>query len=215
MALTPQETAYIRQLQAQISAQGQQLAELARRPRSIDEEIDAIVGRRIVYTLSGEQSFTIANLGQRGTPISMLVSQDGPFVMTHYPCISWYPNAPSNADQAGKWRPVSSYPLAAQQGGLSAANAESTYLDIIDVAYELVDGGSGRQFQNLTVGPHLISTRENMIPLPAKTLFAPNASLQVFITYLDIFFGTAATNDTTGGMLHVDIPGFRIVNLGQ
>jgi hypothetical protein len=213
MPLTAQETAYIRQMQAQIQSQGATLAAL-QRGRDPEDEIDAIPGRRIVYTLSGDQSFTIAQLGLRTSPISMLVSQDGPFIMTHYPAFSWYPNAPSTADNLGKWRPVASYPLPAQQGGLSSANAESTLYDMIDISYEIVDGGSGRQFQNLTVGPHLMSTRDSMIKLPQRTKFEPNATIQVFVTFNDIFFGTAPTNDTTGGNLHVDIPGFRIVNLG-
>jgi hypothetical protein len=210
MALTPQESAFIRQLQAQQQAMAATIAELQRRPRSITEEIDAIPGRRMVYTLSGEQAFTIASLGLRTTPISMVVSQDGPFIMTDYPAITWYPNAPANADHVGKWRPVSSYPLHTQQGGLSSANLESTSYDKIDVAYEIVDGGSGRQFQNLTVGPNLLS-REKLQKTPVPTKFEPNATIQVFITYLDILFGATSAVPTTGGQLHVDIPGYRII----
>lgn len=212
--------AVIRQLNTVVKQQNQELsnlrtavAELQKRPRSITEEIDSIPGRRIVYTLSGEQSFTSTQNGTRGNPISFLVSQDGPFVMTHYPCIGWYPNAPSNADRYGIWSPISSYPLPRQNSGGAADNAQGTWLDTIDISYEIVDGGSQRAFQNITVGPNLISTRDNMIPLPVPTLFAPNTTIQVYITYNDIFFGTAPTVDTTGGLLHVDLPGYRIVQL--
>lgn len=213
MALTPQESAYIRQLAAQVQA-------LQSRPMgggggdSDAAEIDAEPGRRVNYTLSGDLTFTIANLGLRSSPISMLVNQDGPFVMTHYPAFAWYANAPSTATASGKWRPVASYPLPAQQNGLGAVNAESTGYDIIDIAYELVDGGSQRGFQNLVVGPHLMSTRESFIKLPRPTRFAPNTTIQVYVTLNDIFFGGGAAVPTTGGILHVDIPGYRIVNLG-
>lgn len=214
MAMTPEEAAFVRNLAARVNQTQTQLQQADRRPRSITEEIDSIPGRRIVYTLSGDLTFTIAQLGLRSTPISMFVSQDGPFVMTHYPAFAWAPNAPAGATQHGQWRPVASYPLPAQQGGLGAANVPSTTYDLIDISYEIVDGGSGRSFQNLTVGAHLMSSRDSMVPLPVPTLFAPNATIQVFVTFNDIAFGAGGT-PTTGGNLHVDIPGYRIVNLGS
>lgn len=211
--------AIIRQLRQVAARQEQQLAtlqsqiaELQKRPRSITEEIDAIPGRRIVYTLSGEQSFTSSQDGVRGNPISMLVSQDGPFVMTHYPLIMWYPNAPSNATNFGRWRPISSWPLPNQQNATAATNADSTVLDIIDISFEIIDGGSQRNFQNLTVAPGLLSRPDNLVPLPVPTLFAPNTTVQVIVTYNNILFSTANT-PPTGGNLHVDLPGYRIVNL--
>jgi hypothetical protein len=210
--MDPKLAAYLRQLQAQqhqeMSNLRTAIAELQKRPRSITEEIDAIPGRRIVYTLSGDQSFTTSQDGTRANPINMLVSQDGPFIMTHYPAIGWYVNAPSNADNYGHWSSVSSYPLPAQQLGMTAAN-----YDYIDISYEIVDGGSQRNFQNLTAGPNLISTRDNMIPLPVPTLFAPNTTIQIFITYNNIAFASGTSVDATGGNLHVDLPGYRIVNL--
>lgn len=211
--------AIIRQLRQVAARQEQQLAtlqsqiaELQKRPRSITEEIDAIPGRRIVYTLSGEQSFTSSQDGVRGNPISMLVSQDGPFVMTHYPLVMWYPNAPSTATNFGRWRPISSWPLPNQQNATAATNADSTVLDIIDISFEIVDGGSQRNFQNLTVAPGLLSRPDNLVPLPVPTLFAPNTTVQVIVTYNNILFSTANT-PPTGGNLHVDLPGYRIVNL--
>lgn len=220
MPLTAQEAAYIRQLEAnQRNMQSQIQALMARGARGggtdRDDEDPADAGGRLInYTLSGDLTFTAANQGLRSSPISMAVNTDGPFYMTHYPAFSWYASAPSNADNFGKWKPVSSYPLPAQQGGLSAANAESTLYDIIDIAYEIADGGSQRGFQNLVVGPHLMSTRDNMNKMPRKTRFPPNTTIQIYVTFLHIFFGTAPTNDTTGGTLHVDIPGYRIVSAG-
>jgi hypothetical protein len=211
--------AIIRQLRQVAARQEQQLAtlqsqiaELQKRPRSITEEIDAIPGRRIVYTLSGEQSFTSSQDGVRGNPVSMLVSQDGPFVMTHYPLIMWYPNAPSTATNFGRWRPISSWPLPNQQNATAATNADSTVLDVIDISFEIVDGGSQRNFQNLTVAPGLLSRPDNLVPLPVPTLFAPNTTVQVIVTYNNILFSSANT-PPTGGNLHIDLPGYRIVNL--
>ena len=64
-------------------------------PRSITAEIDAIPGRRIFYNLSDRINFTTANNGLRGQPLSFLISQDGPFIATHYPLVMWKPNAPA------------------------------------------------------------------------------------------------------------------------
>jgi hypothetical protein len=219
--MDPNTAALIRKMQGLLNLNSQEMsnmrtaiAELQKRPRSITEEIDSIPGRRIVYTLSGDQSFTTSQDGTTGNPISFLVSQDGPFVMTHYPAIGWYPNSPSNADHFGQWRPISSYPLPTQQaGGTPSANAQSTILDFIDISYAIQDSGSGRNFQNLVVGPNIISTRDNMIPLPVPTLFAPNTTIQVTITYNNISFAAGNSVDSTGGNLHVDLPGYKIVNL--
>lgn len=198
----------INSLRQDVSSLASTVAELNKRPRSTTEEIDAIPGRRLLYSLSGDQSFTTTQDGARGAAISMLVSQDGPFIMTHYPVIMWYPNLPSNATNLNRWRAVNSDDYALQQtaalGGVTGDN--------IDIAYEIVDGGSQRQLQNLTVAPALISTMRDMKLLPVPTLFAPNTVVQVYITYLNIAFADVAT-DTTGGNLHVDLPGYRIVNL--
>lgn len=171
------------------------------RPRTITEEIDAIPGRRIETTLVGEVDFDINNVGQRGQPVTIQVSQDGPFVWTHYPMVSWYPNNPSNAETFGQWSPVSSWPLPTQ-----VVTAGS----IINLAYEIVDGGNQRQFQNGPRGP-IFSRPDNLVPCPVPTLFAPNAAIQFYPTYLAIDFnGNPAV---TGGRLHVDFIGYRIVNL--
>ena len=205
-----QTAALIRQLQAlrqDYSALAQTVAELNRRPRSTTEEIEAIPGRRVLYTLSGDQSFTTSQDGTRGAAISMLVSQDGPFVMTHYPVIMWYPNLPSTATNLNRWRPVSTWPLPDQQ----AAADGGVVGDVVDVAYEIMDGGSQRMLQNLTVAPGLISTPNDLKKLPVPTLFAPNTVVQLFITYLNVSFG--GSTPSTSGNLHVDFPGYRIVNI--
>lgn len=208
--------ALLRRLQGLVSQQSQELANLklewSRRARSVDEEINAIAGRRIVYTLSGEQSFTSTQDGTRGNPINMLVSQDGPFVMTHYPLIGWTVNLPSTATRFGKWSPINSFPLDLQTGMLATTTALPLDLDIIDISYELTDSGSQRNFQNITVGGGLLSRQGDLVPLPVPTLFQPNTTISIIITYNNILFGTDAT-DTTGGLLHVDLPGYRIVSM--
>lgn len=172
---------------------------LMNRPKTPTEVLDSIDGRRLFYSLVGTQDFTATNDGQRGQPINFLVSQDGIFVMTHYPMVSWRSSLPTNATDFGRWRPVSSWPLPDQ------------VLDtcIIDISYEMLDGGSQRNFQNLPVAPGLISSANNMIPLPVPTPFAPNTTIQFVPTYENILFGDSTP--TTQGTLVVTLPGYRIV----
>jgi hypothetical protein len=108
-------------------------------PRSITEEIDSIPGRRIFYQLSERLSFTISDDGTRGQPMNMLVSQDGPFIQTHYPLVAWKPNLPDNATNFGQWSSVYSWPLPDQ---------ERPDRDFLDLSWELIDQGSQRNFQN-------------------------------------------------------------------
>jgi hypothetical protein len=200
-------SAYIRGLNNALKQQGQQLAimqqmiaDLQSRPRSVSEEIDAIEGRRIEGTLSGEVAFTANDLGNRGKAIILQVSQDGPFVMTHYPLVLWRPTAPDDATNLNRWRPVSSFPLPTQEVGT----------DIIDMMYELNDGGNLRQFQNEPRGP-LFSRPDNIVPTPIPTLWSPNAAIQFVPTYLA--FTWDSDDPPTAGVLHVDLIGYRIVNL--
>jgi hypothetical protein len=188
---------------AKLAGQNEALMAMVRGQRSITQEIDSIPGRRIFYSFVGTGNFDSGDNGLRGEPISFLISQDGPFVMTHYPSVSWRPSLPSNADNFGKWSPVATWPTPTQN---------TTNLDSIDISYEFVDGGSQRNFQNAAVG-QVISRPDNLIPLPMPTLFAPNASIQFFPTYNDITFATAPTVDTTQGTLVVSLCGYRIVNL--
>lgn len=174
--------------------------ELRNGPKSITQEIDAIPGRRIEYCLSGGAFFDANDDGLRGDAITLLVSQDGPFVATHYPQVIWRPTAPTTATNFGRWRPVTSWPLPDQ-----VVDA-----DIIDLSYEIVDGGSQRNFQSAARGP-IFSRPDALEPLPVPTLFAPNAAVQFFPTFQNILFDGATP--PTQGWLQVDIPGYRIVNL--
>lgn len=170
------------------------------RPRSIQEEIDAVEGRRIESTLSGEVTFTANDVGQRATPVILNVSQDGPFVMTHYPLVLWRPTAPDNTPNLNRWRPVSTFPLPDQV----------VDTDIIDLMYELNDGGSQRFMQNAPRGP-LFSRPDNIVPTPIPTLWSPNSTIVFQPTYLDLTWD--ASPAVTQGTLHVDLIGYRIVNL--
>ncbi|MBT8452980.1 MAG: hypothetical protein KJO40_13510 [Deltaproteobacteria bacterium] len=171
-------------------------------PRSITQEIDSIPGRRIFYTLSDRVDFDNTLAGRRGDPLSFLVSQDGPFIATHWPLAMWKVNAPDTATNFGAWRPVSTWPLPTQELGT----------DLIDISWELSDSGSQRAFQNEAAGP-VFSRPDNLIPLPVPTLFAPNTVIVVNPTYERIAFDTGAQEPTTGGELYFGFPGYKIVNL--
>ena len=175
--------------------------------RSITEEIDKIKGRRIFYNLVGTVDFAFAQNGQRAAPITMLVSQDGPFVGTHYPFATWRPSLPTTATNFGRWRPVSAWPLPDQAVPTAAGNLDD---DIISISYEVVDSGSQRNFQNEPVPP-VLSRPDNMVPLPVPTLWTPNTTIQFFPTYESIVFSSAVP--PTQGTLVVAFPGYRIVNM--
>lgn len=170
------------------------------RPRTIAEQIDALPGRRIESVFSGEVVFTADDDGQRGEPVTIQISQDGPFIETHYPMILWRPSAPDNATNFGRWRPVSTFPLPDQV----------VDTDIIDIMYEFSDGGNQRNFQNAPRGL-VLSRPDNLVPLPVPTMFAAGATIQVFPTYNAITWDGATP--PTAGILHVDLIGYRIVNL--
>lgn len=208
--IDPQLAAAFRTLRNQVVQQNEKIAALsalcASKPRSVTEEIDAIVGRRIFYTLSAVQSFDEDLAGSRGSVMNFLVSQDGPFIATHYPLVMWKPNVPTNADNFGRWRPVESWPLPTQQ---------DTNFDTIDISYEMNDSGGQRNFQNMPVPAGLLSRPDNMIPLPVPTLYTPNTTIGFVPTYEAINFLASSETyvGTTGGQLVVAIPGYRIVNL--
>lgn len=204
--------AIIRKMNSRLMQQGSMisqmvdaLAQLQSRPQSVTEEIDAIPGRRIDTIFSGEVDFDETDLQQRGEPVIITISQDGPFIMTHYPMILWLPNAPSNATNFQAWRPVSSFPLPTQE----------VPGDIIDIKYEIIDGGAQRMFQNEPRGP-VISRPDNVVPCAVPTEFAPAATINVYPTYLRFLWnggGGEGAVPPTGGTLHVDLIGYRIVNL--
>ena len=171
-------------------------------PKSITHELDSIPGRRIFYYLNGILDFDASVNGQRAQPINFRVSQDGPYVMTHLPMVTWRPTTPTDATQFGFWRPIATWPLPDQvvDG------------DRIDLSWEFQDGGSQRLFQNLPTGP-MFSRPDNMVPLPVPTLFAPNTVIQFIPTFERILFDTGVAIPTTAGRLIVDLPGYRIVNM--
>lgn len=173
---------------------------LLERGKTLEDEIEAIKGRRIFYNLVGQQTFTSSNDGARGNPINMLVSQDGPFVLMGYPLVLWRSSLPSNATDFGRWRPVCSAYLPTQQ----------LTTNFVDISWELTDGGSQRNFQNLASAP-LFSRPDAVLPLPKPTLFAPNTTIQFIPTYQDIFL--AGATPTTEGTLVVALPGYRIVQM--
>jgi hypothetical protein len=177
------------------------LKEAAKKPRTVQEEIDAIPGRRLFYTLVGTVLFDITVNGRQGNPAQMLVSQDGPFIMTHYPMILWKPTLPSSATNFGRWRPVCSAQLPTQ----------TIAADFIDISYQFIDTGSQRNFQSSPVPGGLLSQPENVIPLPVPSLFTPNTTIAVTPTYEAITF--SGSTPPTQGQLVVALPGYRIVNM--
>jgi len=170
------------------------------RPMSVADQINTMKGRRIPYMLNGTAEFTIDDLSRRGTAINFLVSQDGPFIWTHYPLVAWRPSGPANATNLGRWRPVASWPLPTQQ----------LTTDFVDISYEMQDSGTQRAYQNLPNGTGPLSRPDNIVPLPEWSVVAPNSVLTFTPIYEAINFGGATATDT--GLLHVSFIGFRVVN---
>jgi len=189
-----------RQLKAQVD---DLIKACVNRPKTLEEELESIDGRRIYYNLVDTLDFTILQDGQRFNALAFQVSQDGPFVMTAYPLVIWMPSAPTNATNFGQWSPVYSWPLPTQQ---------KTAQDSIDLSYEIFDGGSQRAFQNAATPP-LFSRPDYYAPTPRPVIFAPNAVINLYPTFQDIFFNPDADEVTTGGTLVVKLLGYRIVNL--
>jgi len=206
MANQNQLAAILRQMQARQAQLEQNLTDVLKAvmsaPRSITEEIDALPGRRLFYNLSDTVTFDAQDDGQRGDPLQFLVSQDGPYVMTHYPVVSWRPSAPANATNFGQWSAIYSWPLPTQ----NTANRDS-----INLSYEIQDTGSQRNFQNAPAAP-LLSRFDAALPLPVPTLFSPNTVVVFTPTYEDILFNGSAAIPATEGTLVVTLPGYRIIN---
>lgn len=186
--------------QAQIDQLIAAINGLQQKPDTVWDKINRIPGRWIESTLSGEVTFAASDVGKRSIPIIISVSQDGPFIQTHYPLVIWFPSAPDNTTNFGRWRPVTTFPLPTQVVGT----------DIIDLQYEMRDGGSMREFQNAPRGP-LFSRPDNVVPLPAPVIWSPNSTLNFQPIYQAITWNSAVP--PTQGTLHVDFPGFRITNL--
>lgn len=167
---------------------------------SWEEELDCIPGRRIDYAMVGSQTFTAAQAGLRGQPISLLVSVDGPFILTHRPVAVWKPSVPANATNFGRWRPVASFPLPTQQ----------LTTDFIDISYEITDTGPSRGLQNDSVPGMLLSNPDQLEKMPKPTKFEPNSTINFTPIYEAITFGAPAI-PTTSGTLVVVLPGYKII----
>lgn len=172
------------------------------------ENVNNIPGRRMFFTLRGQQTITTANDGLRGQPMFMSVGQDGPFVMTSYPVIMWKPTASEATPLAvGKWRPIASWPLPDQ---VSTTNT-------MDVSYEITDVGPGRNMQGgnasnqvtvpVPVVPSLISRPNNVLPLPLPQVFDANTVIQCVLTFNDMNWTTL-----TSAQVRVELPGYKIIN---
>ena len=199
---------FANQVAAQIRIINSKLASLETKDDdfSLETALKRVEGRRIMHTMVGNQSFTITQNGTKGNPITFTVSQDGPFILTHYPMVAWKVNAPSTADNFGRWMPITTWSTPAQD----LAN-----MDSIDLSYEMADDGSQRNLQNENAVSGLLLSRPGcLLPLPKETYFRPNSVISFTPTYEDIFFDTAPTTDSTGGLLVVCLPGYKIVNLG-
>jgi len=206
MTIAPELAKLIRDMQAQLKLQSIQVKELQSviRPISPEDFVNSIPGRRIMYSLVGQQTFTVSDAGRRAASINMLVSQDGPFIMTHFPVVMWLPSAPSTATNFGQWSPTTRWPLPAQ--ATAVAN-----LDVVSLSWEIQAGGSNRNFQSAAMPP-MFSLPGQSCPLPVPTLFYPNDTVQFTPTYEGILFGASAATPTTGGTLRVMIPGYRVVS---
>lgn len=192
----------IKQLTIALNETREKLNVNAMRPRSIEDELNSIPGRRVPYMLTGKVAFDITALNTRGQPISFLVNADGPFIQTHYPVALWKPTSPVGATNLGHWRQVVSSNLPTQDIG--------TGVDIIDISYELIDGGSQRNLQNETSLP-LFSRLDRPVALPVANQLAANSQLLFYPTYHAISFTGLVPPDR--GELWVSIPGYRIVNM--
>jgi len=199
-------------LNARMESMEKVLEDLSERPRTIQEEIDAIEGRRLDYRLVGTQDFTIAQDGLRANFINLQVAQDGPFIWTYAPICMWKPTAPANTPLLNCWRPVYTWPMPFQASDAAGPGATIDFnLDMVSISYEIMDSGGSRNFQNAARPPDF-SIPGNLVPLATPTLFTPNTTVQFYPTYDRILFNSTS-NTPTAGQLVVALPGFKIVNM--
>ena len=90
----------IRQLTQQVTLLQSMVADYQSRPRSVQEEIDAIEGRRIEGTLSGEVTFTTNDVNSRAAPIVGSRCWAAPRVCT-WAAKPFPATSPSQPDQVG------------------------------------------------------------------------------------------------------------------
>ncbi len=176
---------------------------LARRPRTLQDALDSIPGRRVLYNLVANLTFDAEDVQQPMAPMTFPIFQDGAFVMTHYPHVLWKPSAPAAATRLGQWRPVTTWTLADQVEPL----------DRVDLSYTMFSGGSQRNLQNppFLAGP-LFSRPDHVMPLTAPTLFTPNDIIQ-FVPFFESIVFSASGTATTAGDLRVTLLGYKIVSM--
>ena len=160
-------------------------------------------GRKQFFGLGGRAPFSSSDAGRQGQPIIMNISQDAPFVATHYPIVSWKPTLPAGTELFGMWRPVSSFPLPTQFAG---AGVDGN-LDLVAISYEIQETGSGRQLQNEAVLP-LLSRMDHLVPLPCQTVFSENSVVTFTPTFERILFNSPTP--PTNGQIAVLFPGYRL-----
>jgi hypothetical protein len=195
---------HIRGLATKIQELEQAIEDIRNAPKvhpSLEDAIDAIPGRRVLFTLVDSQLFTTTQDGNRGNAMTFEISQDGPWVMTHYPFVVWRSTLPTTATDFGRWRPVSTWDIPDQV----------VDTNIIDISYELQDSGSGRNLQNEQAVPPVLSQPGSLEWLPKPCLFRPQSVISFIPTYEDITFGGGTV--TTEGRLVVALLGYKIVNL--
>lgn len=167
------------------------------------DEFSFIAGRRVHFVLAGDVNFVgTTDDGNQGQPIALAVSQDGPFIWTHWPLIMWRPNLPTTATNFGQWRPVYHGPLPTQQ----------VTTDFISISYTLEDTGAGRLLQSERIPPAQ-SRVDDLKPLPRPMMLEPNSTLIFTPFYEDINLNSGGTA-TTGGTLVVAFPGYKIITGG-
>lgn len=205
-------------LRNMLSAQQKEIDRLARdialyreRPLTPLDEINSIPGRRLFFLPTKTQDFTSSQDGAKGSSLSFTVSQDGPFIMTHFPLVMWKVTLPTTATNYGRWSPVSSYPLPTQQQQVALDTTFKSFGDIVDLSYEMIDSGPQQNFQDNPLPP-IFSQPGALLPLPIPTKFAPASVITFTPTYENIFFATDPATDTTGGRLVVTLIGYRISN---
>lgn len=185
--------------QQEIARLAAEIAKIKSKPRSWEDEIEALPGKRVPSHFVTTQDFTTSNDGQRGAGMTFKISQDGPFVMTHYPFALWKVTLPTTATNYGYWRPCWDAFLPTQQ----------VTTDYVSISYELQDSGSQRNFQDNAMPP-IFSYPDRLKALPKPALFSPNSVVMLTPTYENIAFNSSGTA-TTGGKLVIALIGYRII----
>lgn len=195
----------------ELDRMAREMAVIKERPLSPEDEINAIPGRRLFFLPTKTQDFTATQDGAKGSAMSFTISQDGPFIMTHFPLVMWKATLPTNGTNYGRWMPIMSYPTPFQHSQVALDTTFKAFADMIDISYEMVDSGPQQNFQDNPLPP-LISLPGALQPLPVPTKFAPASVITFTPTYENIFFASDPTTDTTGGRLVVSLIGYRISN---